>query len=96
MKLPIMRCFVSLKQYFCEITIFLPIGEKLVLIAGVVPIILIYSSSTGDLLSCSLIFLEDYDALLYDLFYVAVVDNERKTKLVHSHKNFTGEHGKYM
>ena len=40
-------CFT--KICVCGIAIFLPIGEKLVLIAGVPPIIIIYSSSTYDL-----------------------------------------------
>ena len=52
---------------------FLPIGKKLVLIAGVVLIILISSYSTGDLLPCSLIFLYDYDALLNEIFIFFVV-----------------------
>ena len=66
----------------------MPIGEKRVLISGVVPIILISLSSKGDLFSCSLIFLEDYDALLNELFcfccswkylniIVLIIDNER-------------------
>ena len=51
----------------------MPIGEKLVLVAGVVPTTIICSSSTGNLLPFSLIFLEDYDALLNDLFVVVGV-----------------------
>ena len=49
------------------------IGEKLVLIAGMVPITLISSSSTGDLLPFLLIFLKVYNALLNDVFVVVVV-----------------------
>ena len=67
-----MIIFLSLKRFFCGIIIFMPIGEKLVLIAGVVPIIIISSSSTGDLLPCSLIFLEEYDAPV-NIFVVVVV-----------------------
>ena len=65
--------FVSLKWFVCAIPIFLPIGEILVLIYGVVPIIIISSSSTGNLLPCSLTFLEDYDALLNDIFVFVLV-----------------------
>ena len=36
-------------------TIFILIGEKLVLIDGLLPITLLSSSSTGDLLPCSLV-----------------------------------------
>ena len=48
------------------------IVEKLVLIAALVPIIIISLYSTGDLLSCLLIFLEEYDAILNDFFAVFV------------------------
>ena len=71
-KLTIMIWFSLNKTFFCGITIFIPIGEKLVLISVVVPIILISSSWTGDLLSCSLIFLEAYDAQLNDFLNVTV------------------------
>ena len=49
-RLPIMIFFILLKRCVCGITIFLPNDEKLVLIDGMVPIVLIYSSSTDDLL----------------------------------------------
>ena len=71
--LPIMIFFLSLKRCVCGITIFLPISEKTLLIYGVVPIILISSYSTGDLLPWSLIFLEYYGALLNDMFVVVVL-----------------------
>ena len=51
----------------------MPIGENVLPIAGFVPIILIYSSSTGDFLPWSLILLEEYDALLNEPFVVAIV-----------------------
>ena len=52
---------------------FLPIGAKLIPIARLSPTILISSTSTGDLLLFSLIFLEEYNALLNELFVVIVV-----------------------
>ena len=52
---------------------FLPIGAKLIPIARLAPTILISSTSTGDLLLFSLIFLEEYNALLNELFVVIVV-----------------------
>ena len=61
------------KKCVCGFTIFLPIGEKIVLIYGILAIILVSSSSIGDLLPCSLIFLEEYYALLNELFFAVVV-----------------------
>ena len=77
-----------MKQCVCGIIIFLPIGEKVILIAGLVPLILIYSYSTGYFLPCLLIFLEEYDALLNAPFccsfswksldiIVLIIENER-------------------
>ena len=56
--------FLSLKRCVCGICIFLPIGEKVLLIAGLVPRISICSSSTGIFLPYLVIFLEDHDVLL--------------------------------
>ena len=80
-------------------------GTSIILISRLVPIILISSSSTGNSLPCSLIFLEEYGALLNEIscYYCCwtslksvflIIDNERKIELVHSHKYFTGELGK--
>ena len=46
----------------------MPIGEKVLLIYDLVPIVIIYSSSTGDFFPFPLIFLEEYYALLNELF----------------------------
>ena len=67
----------------------MPIGETFLIIAGVVPIIIFSSSSIDDLFPCSLIFLEEYDALLNELcccccyswtslnLIVLIIENER-------------------
>ena len=88
-----MICFYSTKRFVCGINIFMPIGEELVIIYGVVPLILIYLSSICDLLPYSLIFLEEYDELLNDLFcccysctslniIVLIINNERKKEMM--------------
>ena len=46
----------------------MPIDEKVLLIDDLVPIILISSYSTGVFLPFSLIFMEEYDAMLNDFF----------------------------
>ena len=51
----------------------MPIGEKVLLIAFLVPIILISSSSTGDFLKFSVIFLEEYDSMLNEIVVVVIV-----------------------
>ena len=47
--------------------------RKVLLIEVLVPTISISSSSTGDFLPFSLIYLEEYDALLNALFVVVIV-----------------------
>ena len=71
--LPIMNWFsftktISLCNYYIYANCW-----KFLLIAIEVPLIIISSSWTFDLFPWSLIFLEDYDALLNDLFVVFVV-----------------------
>ena len=51
----------------------MPICGLLVLISVVLQIIIISLSSTGDLLKCSLIFPEEYDAMLNEIFVIVVV-----------------------
>ena len=91
--LTIKTSFYFTKTIICGIAIFLPIGEKLVPIAGVAPIIIISSSPTSDLFPYSLIFLEDYEALSNHRFccYCSLTSWN-----IVGREEFTGALGKYM
>ena len=88
--------FLTLKRCVCGNSIILPVGEKFLLIAGLIPIILISSYSTCYFVSCVVIVLEEYDALLNPYFshfslislnlIVLIIGNERETELVHGQK----------
>ena len=65
---------------------------NVLLISGLVPMIIISSSSIGYFLICSLIFLEKFDALLNAIFFcccswassniiVLIIDNERENRI---------------